>query len=136
MKLRAENGGQKMKRENRDAFLVSLSHFSPFIFCQLIAESAAIAERRSSRGVGMLTFVRSFIAVAAVLVFVAIVAAQTTPSPLEKNKSLKELMPRIPHTAAEDAIKTMRVELGFKLELVAAEPDVGDPVDACFDEQG
>lgn len=64
------------------------------------------------------------------------VLAQTTPSPLEKEKSLKELMPRIPHTEAKDAIKTMSVERGFSLELVAAEPDVGDPVDACFDEFG
>ena len=58
------------------------------------------------------------------------VTAQTSQSPLEKEKSLKELMPRIEHTEAKDALKTMSVERGFKLELVAAEPLVGDPVDA------
>lgn len=45
-------------------------------------------------------------------------------------------MPRIPHTPAEDAVKTFRLAAGFSVELVAAEPLVGDPVDACFDEFG
>ncbi|MBM3971704.1 MAG: c-type cytochrome [Planctomycetes bacterium] len=62
--------------------------------------------------------------------------AQDKPSPLEKGKSLKELMPRIPATDVNDALKTFQIERGFKLELVAGEPLVGDPVDACFDEFG
>ena len=45
-------------------------------------------------------------------------------------------MPRIPHTEADDAVKTFRLAKGFQLELVAAEPLVADPVDACFDEFG
>ncbi|MDP6058386.1 MAG: hypothetical protein QGH33_05815, partial [Pirellulaceae bacterium] len=45
-------------------------------------------------------------------------------------------MPRIPHTDADDAVKTFRLAGGFGVELVAAEPLVGDPVDACFDEFG
>lgn len=45
-------------------------------------------------------------------------------------------MPRIPHTAAAEAVKTFRLADGFSVELVAAEPLVGDPVDACFDEFG
>jgi putative membrane-bound dehydrogenase-like protein len=45
-------------------------------------------------------------------------------------------MPRIPHTDAADAVKTFRLANGFRLELVAAEPLLGDPVDACFDEFG
>ena len=64
------------------------------------------------------------------------VIAQDKPSPLEQGKSLKELMPRIPATEIKDALKTFQVERGFKLELVAGEPLVGDPVDACFDEFG
>ena len=64
------------------------------------------------------------------------VIAQDKPSPLEQGKSLKELMPRIPATETKDALKTFQVERGFKLELVAGEPLVGDPVDACFDEFG
>ena len=62
--------------------------------------------------------------------------AQDKPSPLEQGKSLKDLMPRIPATEIKDALKTFQVERGFKLELVAGEPLVGDPVDACFDEFG
>lgn len=62
--------------------------------------------------------------------------AQDKPSSLEQGKSLKELMPRIPATEIKDALKTFQVERGFKLELVAGEPLVGDPVDACFDEFG
>lgn len=45
-------------------------------------------------------------------------------------------MPRIPHTEAADAVKSFRLAAGFSVELVAAEPLVGDPVDACFDEFG
>ncbi|MCA9051753.1 MAG: hypothetical protein KDA89_23605, partial [Planctomycetaceae bacterium] len=45
-------------------------------------------------------------------------------------------MPRIPPTEPADALKTFRTARGFQLELVAAEPLVSDPVDACFDEFG
>ncbi|MEO2012791.1 MAG: PVC-type heme-binding CxxCH protein [Fuerstiella sp.] len=45
-------------------------------------------------------------------------------------------MPRIPHTDADNALNTFRLAEGFGLELVAAEPLVGDPVAACFDEFG
>ncbi len=45
-------------------------------------------------------------------------------------------MPRIPHTPAAEATATFRLAGGFGVELVAAEPLVGDPVDACFDEFG
>ncbi len=45
-------------------------------------------------------------------------------------------MPRIPHTDVNDALSTFRLAKGFSLELVASEPQVGDPVDACFDEFG
>lgn len=70
------------------------------------------------------------------MVLCSVGQAQDKPSPLEQGKSLKELMPRIPATETKDALKTFQVERGFKLELVAGEPLVGDPVDACFDEFG
>lgn len=45
-------------------------------------------------------------------------------------------MPRIPHTEADEALKTFRLAAGFQLEVVATEPLVSDPVAACFDEFG
>ncbi len=45
-------------------------------------------------------------------------------------------LPLIPHTEPADALKTFQLARGFSLELVAAEPLVADPVDACFDEFG
>ena len=47
----------------------------------------------------------------------------------------KEDMPRIPATEPKDALGTFRLADGFELELVASEPLVSDPVDACFDER-
>ncbi|TXT35714.1 MAG: membrane-bound dehydrogenase [Planctomycetota bacterium] len=70
------------------------------------------------------------------LLAITVSLAQDKPSPLEQGKSLKELMPRIKATETKNALKTFQVERGFKLELVAGEPLVGDPVDACFDEFG
>ena len=55
---------------------------------------------------------------------------------LEKSKSLAKELPRIAATEPKDALKTFEVQKGFKLELVASEPIVSDPVDACFDENG
>lgn len=51
-------------------------------------------------------------------------------------KPLAEELPRIPAMTPEQALKAFEIQQGFKLELVAAEPDVADPVDACFDERG
>jgi len=45
-------------------------------------------------------------------------------------------MPRIPHTEALNAVGTFRAAAGFSVEMVASEPLVSDPVDACFDEFG
>ncbi len=51
-------------------------------------------------------------------------------------KPLEELLPRIPGKTVEEAIKSITVQRGFHLELVAAEPLVTDPIDAAFDEHG
>jgi putative membrane-bound dehydrogenase-like protein len=50
--------------------------------------------------------------------------------------SLAEQLPRIPAHSPEDALKTFSLPYGFTLELVAAEPDVVDPIDAAFDADG
>ncbi|REJ97744.1 MAG: dehydrogenase [Planctomycetota bacterium] len=50
--------------------------------------------------------------------------------------SLADELPRIPATEPADVMDTFEIQHGFQLELVAHEPLVADPVDACFDEQG
>ncbi|MFO0919287.1 MAG: PVC-type heme-binding CxxCH protein [Planctomycetaceae bacterium] len=51
-------------------------------------------------------------------------------------KPLAELLPRIPGKTVDEAIKSATLQHGFQLQLVAAEPDVVDPIDAAFDENG
>jgi len=51
-----------------------------------------------------------------------------------QEKPLQEQMPRIPPRTPDEALSTFRLQHGFTLELVAAEPLVADPIDAAFDE--
>src|SRR5262245_57321533 len=45
-------------------------------------------------------------------------------------------LPKFPPVAAADALKTFQVRKGFRLELVAAEPLVTNPIALAFDEDG
>src|SRR6266498_1519775 len=45
-------------------------------------------------------------------------------------------LPRVPPTAPDQALSTFRVKPGFRIELVAAEPLVVDPIALSFDENG
>lgn len=45
-------------------------------------------------------------------------------------------MPRVPATEPEDVMDSFEVRPGFRLELVAHEPDVVDPIAMAFDESG
>lgn len=47
-----------------------------------------------------------------------------------------EELPRVPPTAPEDALATFQIAEGFRIEQVAAEPLVVDPVAMAFDEWG
>ena len=49
---------------------------------------------------------------------------------------LKRALPRLPPTAAADAVMTFRIANGFRIELVTSEPDIASPVDLAFDEEG
>jgi putative membrane-bound dehydrogenase-like protein len=49
---------------------------------------------------------------------------------------LRKELPRLPHTEAKDALKTFRIKPGYRIDLVACEPAVSDPVDLSFDEEG
>ena len=53
-----------------------------------------------------------------------------------EEQNLAELMPRIPPKTIAEALQSFKLQHGFSLELVAAEPDVVDPIDAAFDERG
>ncbi len=45
-------------------------------------------------------------------------------------------LPHFPALSPEEALKTFKLRPGFRLELVAAEPLVRDPIELCFDEDG
>src|SRR5687768_8348447 len=65
----------------------------------------------------------------AVLVVVSVsLAAEPTVKP--------EDLPRVPPTEPRDAVGKFSVRPGFHVELVAAEPNVVDPIALCFDENG
>lgn len=53
-----------------------------------------------------------------------------------KEPTLAELLPRIPPHEVDAAQSTFKLQHGFTLELVASEPNVVDPIDAAFDEDG
>jgi putative membrane-bound dehydrogenase-like protein len=67
---------------------------------------------------------------------VSMAEAQPPERPDAVTPSLADELPRIPPHAPQAALETFAVQHGFTLELVAAEPAVADPVDACFDEHG
>jgi putative membrane-bound dehydrogenase-like protein len=48
----------------------------------------------------------------------------------------REDLPRVPPTEPDQALSTFRVKPGFRIDLVAAEPLVIDPIALSFDEQG
>src|SRR2546425_8772500 len=45
-------------------------------------------------------------------------------------------LPKFPPVAARDALNTFQLKKGFRLELVAAEPLVTEPIALAFDEDG
>lgn len=67
---------------------------------------------------------------------VALVSGLGMSSLLAQEPNLKDLLPRIPPVEATDTAKTFTIQHGFTLELVASEPNVADPIDAAFDEDG
>ncbi|MBI3840098.1 MAG: CehA/McbA family metallohydrolase, partial [Planctomycetia bacterium] len=59
----------------------------------------------------------------------------TTPG-ASQGQSLAEFLKPVPPKEPAEAVKTFEALDGFCMELVAHEPDVTDPVAACFDENG
>jgi len=67
------------------------------------------------------------------LLLVAVLMVLSSSSAAEE-KSLKELLPRLKPLEPREALRSFQVEKGFRIELVAAEPDVVDPIAIAFDE--
>ncbi|WP_437229247.1 PVC-type heme-binding CxxCH protein [Planctomicrobium sp. SH661] len=65
-----------------------------------------------------------------------LVIAGALPHVKAEEKPLAEELTHLPAVEPDRALETFHFEKGFSLELVAAEPLVSDPVDACFDENG
>ena len=73
-------------------------------------------------------------------------ATPTTDTPAESTRvtapgtpgdqSLAEFLQAVPARSPEEAVGLFETQAGFRMELVAHEPDVTDPVAACFDENG
>lgn len=55
---------------------------------------------------------------------------------VQKSQVPKELIPPAPVLSPEDALKAFKLEPGFRIELVAAEPLIHDPVAMSFDANG
>lgn len=73
------------------------------------------------------------------LVLLALWASIHWPRPLraaEQRVADPKDLPRFPPVASQDAFKTFQIRKGFRLELVAAEPLVIDPIAFVFDADG
>jgi len=55
---------------------------------------------------------------------------------IDPNVDYKDRLPRIPPREPAESMKAFHLVPGFRIELVAAEPLVRDPIDLTFDENG
>lgn len=55
---------------------------------------------------------------------------------VDPNVDYKDRLPRIPPREPADSMKGMHIIAGFRVEQVATEPMIADPVDIAFDENG
>src|SRR5438445_534590 len=65
-----------------------------------------------------------------------IVASAVALLAAEPPKSLKERLPRLTAREPAEALKTFKVLDGFRMDLVACEPQLASPVAAAYDEDG
>src|SRR5262245_22872279 len=73
----------------------------------------------------------------AVCMGASLVGADKDPTvPDSPDKDYSAQMPRIPPKSPAEALKTFKLRPGFRIDLVAAEPLIRDPVAADFDENG
>ena len=63
-------------------------------------------------------------------------AKSKTPPTTEVTDDFGKQLPRVPANEPQAALKAFKMQPGFHVELVAAEPLVRDPVAVDFDENG
>src|SRR5690349_17115684 len=74
---------------------------------------------------------------AGTLALAAVAPAQPPPAKGPKGEpDLKALLPRLKPLEPAEALRSFRIEKGFRIELAAAEPAVTDPIAGAFDEDG
>src|SRR5947209_162419 len=73
---------------------------------------------------------RSLMTVVAVFFSISLGVLAAEPEVTEQD------LPRVPATEPNKAIDTFQIKSGFRIELVAAEPLVVDPIAMAFDENG
>jgi putative membrane-bound dehydrogenase-like protein len=78
------------------------------------------------------TLAATFVLVALLLLF----CHPTLLSAAQPPNADPTALPKFPPVAASDALKTFQLRKGFRLELVACEPLVTDPIALAFDEDG
>ena len=78
------------------------------------------------------SFVRLVLSVLTAACGTTIVAQQATPT----STSTPQQLPRFAPLEPDAALKSFRVLDGFRMDLLAAEPLVTDPVAAAYDEDG
>ena len=74
--------------------------------------------------------------VSAGLAGLALLAQQREQEPGIENRPIEQVLKAVPPKRPEEALKTFEALDGFRMELVAGEPLVYDPVSAAFDENG
>lgn len=79
-----------------------------------------------------------FLSVGSMLAVGALTLARSTSAEnrLMPKDSLAEALPHLEPTTADKAVDTFRLQNGFRMELLAAEPLVTDPVAMQYDENG
>jgi putative membrane-bound dehydrogenase-like protein len=85
---------------------------------------------------------RSFVSVLCCIVLVTwtlrseLLAQNPTAAKLDPNADFSAELPRIKPKSPDEALKSFRLQPGYRIEQVAAEPLVTDPVAVSFDERG
>ena len=121
----SRSGGQKFPAG--EGLVHGLQWITP-VFAWQPAIGGGLALRRARCLVGLVK--KLLLAALGVLV-----AGVTPLFPAEPVASTRQL-PRLKATGPEAALKQFQLAEGFRIELVAAEPDVMDPVSMSFDAQG